>query len=156
MNNFNNIRFMVDFCDENYDTFKNKWVESGVGSDNNGIKYDPNTHGLLPFKIKTQAVEFIKCPVNPQQTYYQYIKLNKKPMNVNEVLELVVNFYKAFTKIEEIIGIPDDNDTIRYMVHRMEKQYFNWGQLLGDNKYFKEMIETTTNGFKTYQLVFKT
>ena len=154
MNQFNNIRFIVPANDDNPDAdweyFDYAWNDSG-----NQVEFNEATHGRFQFKNKTSKYEFLMCPVNPQQTYWKYVKINKKAMDINDITSLIEHFYSTNIKIEQILDIPDDQaHTIEYVRTHCEKQSFTWGHLLGPNRKFNQIVESKLNGFKTYQLVF--
>lgn len=83
MHQFNNCIFILSEYDQTM------WQDE----QNQIIPYDSNIHGNLAFKTKTSDYEFIKCPVNPQQTSFKYIKLNKKMVKIREVFDLINEFY---------------------------------------------------------------
>jgi len=150
MNQFNNIRFIVpnNYTGDEYLTMQ--WNNSG-----NIVDFDDATHGKNGFKNKTGKYEFLMCPVNPQQTYWKYIKLNKKAMCINDIITQIENFYHSNVKIEQIIDIPDDQaHTISYVRADFDKHGYTWAHLLGPTRKFNQIIESNLNGFKTYQLVF--
>ena len=149
---FNNIRFRL-YDHEGDEEFENsQWNQNGIL-----VNYDFVTHGSIDFKKKTNNFEFIKYPVNPQQTHWKYFKLNKKAMKISEIQVIIENIYSTSLKIEDIVDVPDDNnyDTLKYIRSHIGTQCFSWVHTLGPNKKFKEIIEGSINGFKTYQLVFE-
>lgn len=106
-------------------------------------------------KPKTKQFEFLKCPINPQQNVWSYVKLNKKSLGINDVLRQIEKFYDTHIKIEQIIDIADDGaNFVNNIRIACEKQSFTWAHLLGANRKFAQIIEGELNGFKTYQLVF--
>ena len=173
MNTLNNVRFILDsyygFNDENMpneefeDNYLYYYLRNIKFIENNQIVAFNQTHNQLNFKNKTNRFEFLKCPVNPQQTSFKYIKLNKKNMFLSDVLKLIEDFYswasiKAHSfSIENIIDIEnDDLNIVRNIRNNIEKHntVHTWAHLLGSYRKFIGIIEGELNGFKTYQLLF--
>lgn len=114
-------------------------------------------------KKKSKNNEFVKLPVNPQQTTFKYVKLTKKEMTMDEVLELIDDFYTTHNyklvpfKIENTLDIENDPDGIVQQVrNQMEKNYdMCWINMLGPINNFDKIEEITQNDFKMYKLIFK-
>ncbi len=153
-NSFNKIKFNVNDYDDN----ELRWFENG-----NLIPYDSETHGAEKFKKTTKSFELLKCPVNPQQTSFKYLKLPKKTTTVNDVYEIIQNFYLWGTqskicpcRLENLIDIEQDNDgIIADLIETVGNGTECWNQALGPYTKFKEIVEETLNGFKTYRIVFE-
>ena len=154
MNQFNKLIFTLKNGNFNQDQIH--WYQNGQT-----INYQEVTHGKIQFKNKTSDIEFIKCPVNPQQTSFKYIKLNKKAITIDEVLKLITYFYYVGNNfipfnIENTLEIEDDGQGILESIRKnIKSELYSWSSFLVNVNKFKEMIETDTCGYKTYQLVFE-
>ena len=154
MNQFNNLRFTLKNGNFNQDPIK--WLENGQS-----INYQAGTHGKIIIKNKTAYIEFIKCPVNPQQTSFKYIKLTKKPMTIDEVFILITYFYYvgnkfAPFKIENTLDIEDDGEGILKSIREdIHSELYSWSSFLVNTIKFREINEIDTCGYKTYQLVLE-
>lgn len=154
MDKFNNLKFTLKNYNFNQDIIR--WVENGET-----INYQPNIHGKNIFKKKTGDIEFIKCPVNPQQTSFKYIKIHKRAMTIDEILILIFDFYytgNKFTpfKIENTLDIEDDNEGEHKLIREnIYSELYSWSSFLVNTIKFTEIIELKTHGYKTYQLVLE-
>jgi len=154
MNQFNNLRFTLK--NYNYEHDPIQWVQDGQT-----VNYQEDTHGKILFKNKTADNEFIKCPVNPQQTSFKYIKLTKKPMTIDEVFKLITYFYYVGNKfvpfnIENTLDIEDDGqEVLKSIRENIHSELYSWSSLLINMIKFKEIILIETHGYKTYQLVLE-
>ena len=129
MNQFNNLRFTLKNYNYEHDPIQ-------LIQDGQIVNYQEDTHGKILFKNKTADSEFIKCPVNPQQTSFKYIKLTKKSMTIDEVFKLITYFYYVGNKfvpfnIENTLDIEDDGqgvlESIRENIH---SELYSWSQNL--------------------------
>lgn len=151
-NPFNKIQFKVSSYGHDPQWFDGE----------NVIPYDSDTHGKERFKNPTKSFELLKCPVNPQQTSFKYIKLQKKAMVVQDIFDSIENFYWWGTqskiipcRLETLIDIePDGEGIIARLIEEVGNGTEYWAKALGPCTKFKEIIEETTNGFKTYRVVF--
>lgn len=154
MKEFNNLRFTLK--NYNYDQDPVRWL-----ANSQTINYQPNIHGKNIFKKKTMDIEFIKCPVNPQQTSFKYIKIHKRVMTIDEILNLIFAFYyvgNKFTpfKIENTLDIEDDNEGEHKLIREnIHSELYSWSSFLINTINFKELIELNTHGYKTYQLILE-
>ncbi len=153
MNTFNKIKFTVNY-ELNYPI---QWVEN-----NQAVNYDDNTHGANQFKSSSKNYEFIKCPVNPQQTSFKYLKLVKKAQTVDEVYNCIWNFYSDYQykpcpcRLENLMDIEQDNmGVISGLISKVGNTCREWHETLGQCTIFKEMVEENINGFKVYKLIFE-
>ncbi len=161
MNNsnlFNKIRFKISSIYGVDGANAPQWFDG-----ENLTPYDSNTHGQEKFKNLTKSFELLKCPVNPQQTSFKYLKLQKKAMVVKEVYDLIGNFYWWGTqskispcRLENLIDIePDVEGIIARLIDEVGNGTEYWAKALGPCTRFKEIVEETVNGFKTYRVVFE-
>lgn len=154
MNQFNNLRFTLK--NGNFYQDPIQWVQNGQV-----INYEENTHGKLLFKNNTTNIEFIKCPVNPQQTSFKYIKLNKKSMTINQVYNLIIYFYYVGNKfvpfnIANTLDIEDDEHQILNSIRmNINNELYSWSSFLVNTIKFKELLQTEVCGHKTYQLILE-
>lgn len=154
MNQFNNLRFTLK--NYNYEQDPTQWIQHGQT-----VNYQDNTHGKILFKNKTADIEFIKCPVNPQQTSFKYIKLNKKSMTIDDVYMLINYFYYVGNKftpfnIENTLDIEDDGQGVHKSIREnINSELYSWSSFLINTIKFKEIIQIETYGYKTYQLVLE-
>jgi len=154
MNQFNNLRFTLKNYNFNQDPIQ--WVHDGQT-----VNYQEDTHGKILFKNKTAASEFIKCPVNPQQTSFKYIKLTKKSMTIDEVFKLITYFYYVGNKfvpfkIENTLDIEDDGQgVLKSIRENIHSELYSWSSFLVNTIKFTEIIQIETHGYKTYQLVLE-
>jgi hypothetical protein len=154
MIDFNNLRFTL----KNYNYDQDPIIWSVNGQINN---YQVDTHGKIIFKQNTKDFEFIKCPVNPQQTSFKYIKINKRAMTIDEILRLIIYFYyvgNKFTpfKIENTLDIEDDSEgELKIIRGNIHSELYSWSSFLMKTINFKELIELNTHGYKTYQLILE-
>ncbi len=151
MNIFNNkMRFSV----KNNNVIL--WIE-----DNQTVDFEPIKHGSTQFKGSTKNYEFIKCPVNPQQTSFRYIKLSKKSQTFNQVYDNIYMFYNDYQfkpwpcKMENLMDIEQDNtEVISSLIAKAGNTCGEWRETLGTYTKFKEIVEETHNGYKCYRVIF--
>ena len=99
MDLFNNITFSLKYSANElsvcYRIEDLKWKTS------NGELIDVDSD-IINFEVRdiSKKPEFLKCPVNPQQTSFKYIALPKKKIILNEVLKMIECFYcKSYKNI---------------------------------------------------------
>lgn len=122
--------------------------------------------GALLFKPKTNDFQLLKCPVNPQQTSFQYIRLMKRSMKLIDLLEKLSDFYispgnttRSRLFFESVISVENDRDGV---VDRLRKQMESpqgaaricWANFLGWTSRFARMYETVEHGYVTYVIQF--
>jgi hypothetical protein len=147
-------------------TFSLKKYASDYESARVQINGGGNANDILNsiFKKKTKDVPFVKCPVNPQQTSFQYVRLLKKQMTIRQVIECIHDFYRASknTKtsrlyLESTMSIENDVDNVvQTCRNRFDQEYrwhgTCWAAFLGQNRRFGRMTRTQESGYTVYVL----
>ncbi len=158
MNQLNNIAYKIEWNEEEHYNL----IEDYIWKPTNEIVSSDQLKSVV--KKKSKNHEFLKLPVNPQQTSFKYLKLSKKEMTMEEVLDIIDDFYTSRTykqghfKIENTLDIENDpNGIVQDVRNKMEKNYDTcWITMLGPVNSFDKIEEITENNFKMYKLVFKT
>lgn len=153
MNNLNKLRFNIN--NKNL-----QWFEDGILTN---IGDWENSNIDTTIKEPTKKFELLKCPVNPQQTSFKYVKLPKKSLYVSEVYDIINNFYwyvsgsaPCACRLENLINVePDNNGIIENLIKKVGNGSGNWYEALGPCIKFKQIVEEELNGFKTWRLVFE-